>query len=689
MSRAFPVACVIALATLVGAYSNSFDNEFHFDDSHVIQTNLYIRNLGNVPLFFRDATTFSSLPANAGYRPLVSTTLALDYWMGGGLNTRAFHTSQLVMLAALGVMLFFVVLCVLNAAHAPPWGRWAALATATLFCMHTTNTETINLIHVRSELLSLMGIAGSFLLYIYRPGSRRWHLYLIPMVIGAFAKTPAVMFAPLLLVYRVLFEERLSLPDLFARRSWPRVRGAVLRSLPAFIVGAVTFFGVTSMDAPTVDLGGGNRWHYLQTQAFAWLHYGRLFLLPAGLSADTDWRLITQWYDTRVIAGCAFVALLVRLAWVSSKTPALRPAAFGILWFCITLLPASSIIPLAEVSNDHRAFFAFAGLALAAVAGAAHLAAWSAERWPAFAPAAPRFLAALLCIVIGGNAIGTYQRNKVFRSGETLWRDVTEKSPTNGRGLMNYGLTQMAQARYDEAKDLFDRAAALNPNYATLEINLAIVTDRLGQPDVAERHFKRALELNESNPASHSFYAGWLLERGRVDEAIAHLERAVELAPGNLDARYKLMTAYAMRTRVAELRTLVMETLRIAPGDEQAGRYLDERGDIVLPAPPQVGALTAADWINTSLNRYNAGDFQGSIAAAREALGVDLGSAEAYNNIAAAYASLKQWDAAIEAANQALRLKPDYTLARNNLLWAQREKQKADSAGRVRDQGVH
>ena len=37
----------------------------------------------------------------------------------------------------------------------------------------------------------------------------------------------------------------------------------------------------------------------------------------------------------------------------------------------------------------------------------------------------------------------TWHRNEVWRSDESLWRDVTIKSPRNGRGLMNYGLTLM------------------------------------------------------------------------------------------------------------------------------------------------------------------------------------------------------------------------------------------------------
>ena len=176
----FPGACLLGVAVLVGAYSNSFQNAFHFDDGHVVETNPYIRSLANLPLFFRDANTATVLPANAQYRPLVTTTLALDYWLGGGLKVEQFHRSQLTMLVVLGVMLFFLFRKVLDLTEEHWWNRYVALLAAVLFCVHTTGTETMNLIHARSELLSAIGVVGSFLVYLYVPRSRRAHLYLLP-----------------------------------------------------------------------------------------------------------------------------------------------------------------------------------------------------------------------------------------------------------------------------------------------------------------------------------------------------------------------------------------------------------------------------------------------------------------------------------------------------------------------------
>src|SRR5438105_11487690 len=99
----------LLLVALVAAYANHFHNSFHFDDAHTIENNAAIRELSNIPLFFRDATTFSSLPSNQSYRPLVSTLLAIDYHLGGGLEPFWFHLSVFALFLALTLLLVFVV----------------------------------------------------------------------------------------------------------------------------------------------------------------------------------------------------------------------------------------------------------------------------------------------------------------------------------------------------------------------------------------------------------------------------------------------------------------------------------------------------------------------------------------------------------------------------------------------------
>ena len=110
------------------------------------------------------------------------------------------------------------------------------------------------------------------------------------------------------------------------------------------------------------------------TQPFVIVHYVFSLFMPIHLSADTQWPLVVDPLDVRLLAGLAFIGAGLAAAWVTSRRRETRPIAFGVLWFFVALAPTSSIVPLAEPMNDHRMYFPFVGLMLA---GVRHVAAQS------------------------------------------------------------------------------------------------------------------------------------------------------------------------------------------------------------------------------------------------------------------------------------------------------------------------
>ncbi len=621
MSRqAFALCAAGVLALVLAAYANHFGNTFHFDDWHSVVDNPALRDIRNVPRFFTDATTFSILPLNQSYRPVLQTTLAIDYWIAGGYRPEIFQIDSFVWFLLQLVCMYGLFLRLLRAAAPDNDARIGALLSTAVYALHPVGAETLNYIIQRGEILSTLGVVAALWMYAALPIARRWMLWIAPAVFGALAKPPALMLPALLACYILLVERPAA--ERARRAAWIEVGVAAAVSLAcAWWIAAHT--------PPTYVTGATSPSAYWLSQPFVALRYLATFFAPVGLSADNDWRAVAGLRDPRSLIGLGFVAATIAVALWAGRARETRPIAFGLWWFLIALVPAA-VAPLAEIANDHRMFFPFVGLTLAVVWAAC----LGARRLPA--NLVRQAAVPIVLVVLASEAAGVRARNAVWRTDETLWRDVTEKSPTNGRGLMNYGLNRMEHGDYPIAIQYFGRALALLPNYELLHVNLGVAYGAVGRAAEAEASFRRAAALAPKDWRSHLYFASWLNRVGRIDEARAEATLAVSQNPADPAAR-NLMA-------------------RLSTG------------------PP----TTADGFVALSLLQYQADRFRESIASAEAALKLRPDYAEAYNNIAAGHNALGEWDLGIAAAQQALKLKPELEIARSNLASAVAQKQKSE-----------
>jgi tetratricopeptide (TPR) repeat protein len=642
----------VLLPVVVLAYANHFDNEFHFDDAYTIAQNPYITSLRHIPEFWTGAATFSTLPANRTYRPIVSTTLALDYWLGGGLRPFCFHLDTFLWFLLQLALMFCLFRRVFDLARPGGRNRYPAFFATAWYGLHPAIAETVNYVIQRGDLLCTLGVVAALYLYATADRARRYHLYLIPAAIGQLAKPPALIFPAILLTYILLFE---------GRNAWRKCLPSVAAAAPMAVLQA-------AMTPPAFSPGAVSAYAYWITQPLVTLRHFGSFFLPLWLSADTDHRALPALWRLDGLLGVAFVLALLAGAFALARRRELKPVAFGLFWFLLAEAPAA-VFPVSEIENDHRMFFPFVGLAMSVV--------WAAS----LAVRRHSTVAAAVAVLgLGAYGWGTWQRNRVWHSEETLWRDVASKSPRNGRGLMNYGLTLMARGDYRGALDNFQRAAAFSPGYSLLEINLGIACGGLGRPAEAESHFLRAMELAPQDAQSHFFYGRWLEENRRTPEALAQLRLAAALNPDSLDSPRLLLRILADLRHWGEVRSVGGRILRLAPGDPVALHYLEgasAAGSELAAAERLARTIPSPDnYLNLSLLYHNEGRFEESIEASRQALRLKPDFAEAYNNIAAAYEGMEKWDEAIAYARVALRIRPDFPLARNNLAWSEAQKQR-------------
>lgn len=660
---------VLILLVLILAYANHFGNTFHFDDAHAVVDNVAIRNLKNLPKFFSDPKMFSADPQHWGLRPLVTSSLAIDYALGGGLNPFYFQLSTFIWHILLCVLLYFIYYKILrNSSY--PWAMWVAAIASSWFALHTANAETLNYVISRSDVLSTFFILSAFGIYVFWPGKRKYYLYLIPAVIGVFAKETVPVLLIILFFYKLIFEEQISLKDLYKSKQIKSALRVFVSLLPLTLaVLAVQLYTLSKI--PSVP-GITNPWlYYVLTQSYVWLHYFISFFLPTNLSADTDWVVIMNPLDERIILGMTFVVfLIIAIVRTSAKSES-KPISLGLIWFAASLLP-TSLAPFAEVTNDHRMYFAFTGLALAVVA---YLSLLTKKSGLSLTPFFKYGVSGVLVVIFSLNVYGIRKRNIIWNSEESLWYDVTIKSPNNGRGLMNYGLTQMAKGNYDSAESYFNRALQFLPNYYTLYINLGVLYGAKQNHEKAENYFKRAISLQRNAYESYTLYARYLLDRGRYPDAIRYGEEGLKWNPNSQMTLNILLKAYNLEQNWIKLAERSKNLLVLLPGDQMARSYLlaaEKREPLIekTVAPVSKKNFTAADYLNASLEAYNSGQYQKCIEHCQAALHLDPDYVDAYSNMGAAYNQLGEWQKGIAACKRALSINPGHKLAKGNLDWA-------------------
>jgi tetratricopeptide (TPR) repeat protein len=106
-----------------------------------------------------------------------------------------------------------------------------------------------------------------------------------------------------------------------------------------------------------------------------------------------------------------------------------------------------------------------------------------------------------------------------------------------------------ASDRWTRAKSAAERALALDESSAEAHTSLAFILYKFEWNWLeAERHFRRALQLNPNYALAHHWFGEFLVLRGRPDEGVAELRQAESLDPLSLPIKNDLARAL-YRTR--------------------------------------------------------------------------------------------------------------------------------------------
>ena len=122
------------------------------------------------------------------------------------------------------------------------------------------------------------------------------------------------------------------------------------------------------------------------------------------------------------------------------------------------------------------------------------------------------------------------------------------------------GIAHFSQHDYRAAKTELERAIKLNPRLPTAHAVYGRSLMLLGEPDAAERAFRKELEVNVNDFEANLQLGNLRKMAQRFSEASAYLERATTIRPNDLAAR-KLLASLRLQTGQTEEAVRMLEAI--------------------------------------------------------------------------------------------------------------------------------
>jgi tetratricopeptide (TPR) repeat protein/glycosyltransferase involved in cell wall biosynthesis len=139
------------------------------------------------------------------------------------------------------------------------------------------------------------------------------------------------------------------------------------------------------------------------------------------------------------------------------------------------------------------------------------------------------------------------------------------------------------QSKFVGAIECYERAIAIEPNYAAAHSNLGVVKQHTGLLAEAIAHYRQALEIDPNLAETASNLGSALADAGQTTEAIAQYDRALSLNPNCAEALINLGLLREEQGDVAEGVRCYEQAIRVNPNCALAyvnlGIALEEQGE--------------------------------------------------------------------------------------------------------------
>ena len=400
-----------------------------------------------------------------------------------------------------------------------------AFLAAVLFIIHPVNAESVSWISERKNTLSLFFALASLLIYLRATDERDISLHLAALLLfflALCAKTAVVMFPLVLLILAWYRTGKVTFSD-------------ILHSIPYFALSLM-------MGLLTIAFQRDNAiaTHIIRTDSFAtrlatagcavWFYLLKL-LLPINLIFNYPmWKI-----DAYGLAGFLPLAALVLVfgLLLIFRNTAVRSILVGGSIYVLLLLPMLGFLDIFymrfSLVSDHWQYHATPAILACVAAGAA----WLYRRVGGLGRVGGIWALRRRITLGTACAIGlalmsyTFHIAWIYRTPESVWRNTLAHNPQSWLAHAQLGTELKLQGKFDEAILQFQDALRIAPNEVDVQESLAngLVADR--QWDAGLKMLEEILKKDPTRPRIHNSLGRAYVAMGRADDAISAFRQAI------------------------------------------------------------------------------------------------------------------------------------------------------------------
>lgn len=632
---------VFCLFLVIGfsVYWNSLGNSFQFDDEMVITYNKNIRTLKNVFNFFINPELISADSNMAKhYRPLVVISYAINYAIGG-YNPIGYHFVNIVLHIGTAFLVFLIFKAVSGISqHAVsrteqistrtflPKGGWGdyfpALAAGLIFLVHPFNSEAVNYITARFSIMSSFFYLLAFYCWVkYRESAvsskqlagtvhsslRPVHYYifsLLSFVASMLCKEIAVTLPIMFWLYDIYFVYQRS-----AGMGAKKTKFLNWRMYPGYL----PFIGIVIIPYLLVRLSSYKsvlppfqRDIFIQfmTVAPVLVKHWQMFFLPSPLTIGHIIKIQNVFWSFPVIYSGIILIIYISIAALLYRVSlhCWKVVSFFMFWFFVVLLP-TTVIPLNAIFQENRGYLALISFAVLAGVIVGIMKDVKVHN----------LAVGLLLVILVVYSVVTINQNKIWKDEITLWSDAVKKYPTSPAAYTALGIAYTRAGKYDKSLEASRRALILggadnffvHDNLAHIymlqekwelvikELELAIkgypykpinhndigiAYFKTGKMELAERHYKWAISLD------NLYYQSWFnlgalyVRQGKVREAVQAYKNVLLINPSHINSMLRIgLLSEKMGEKKEAVDYYKMILQQAGKGEEELAKEAGER----------------------------------------------------------------------------------------------------------------